>query len=143
MKNLEQTLAKTLLEQYNFCERTAQRQKAKPFDDSEYSFLLGEKIALKSIATAIWGQDIAGQIPLDFIKTLEKIASAKPQSNLVEVSRFEAFALYKHFSAKSIESMQAGYSGASESYSNKAKKWLDLAVQIEQANADDINKNLV
>ena len=44
---------------------------------------------------------------------------------------------------KSIESMQAGYSGASESYSNKAKKWLDLAVQIEQANADDINKNLV
>ena len=143
MKNLEQTLAKTLLEQYNFCERTAHRQEAKPFDYSEYSFLLCEKIALKSIATAIWGQDITGQIPLDFIKNLEKIANAKPQSNLVEVTRFEAFALHTHFRNKAKESQQEDNLTLVDSYNQKSSKWLEIACDIEQSDADDINKNLV
>jgi hypothetical protein len=39
--------------------------------------------------------------------------------------------------------MQEGFSGASQSYYEKAEKWLDLAVKIEQADADGINKNLV
>ena len=137
MKNSEQTLAQSLLNQYKFCQRMLQE------NDADKDYFIGQRVAVISIATAIFGNEITGQIQLDFISNLEKIANAEPQANLVEVSRFEAFALYKHFSAKSIESMQAGYSGASESYSNKAKKWLDLAVQIEQANADDINKNLV
>lgn len=143
MKNLEQTLAKTILEQYNFCERTAQRQEAKPFDDSEYSFLLGEKIALKSIAKAIWGQDITGQTSLDFINNIEKIANSEPQANLVEVTRFEAFGLYKHYSAKSVSAMHEGFAGASESYYEKAEKWLDIAVKIEQSDADGVGKNLM
>lgn len=143
MKNLEQTLAQTILEQYNFCERMAQRQEVKPFDDSEYSFLLGEKIALKSIATAIWGQNITGQVSLDFIKNLEKIANSEPQANLVEVNRFEAFGLFKDYSAKKDKAMQDGFEGLADTFSDKAENWLKIAVQIEQTNADDVNKSLV
>lgn len=143
MKNLEQTLAKTILEQYNFCERMAQRQEAKPFDDSEYSFLLGEKIALKSIATAIWGQDITGQISLDFIKNLEKIANSEPKENLVEVSRFEAFGLFKDYGAKSVKARHEGFEGLADTYSERSDKWLDIAVKIEQSNADGFNKDLM
>lgn len=143
MRNLEQTLAQTLLDQFKFCEQTAKRQESKPFDDSEYSFLLGEKIALKSIATAIWGEDITGQIPLEFIKNLEKIANSEPQANLVEVSRFEAFGLFKDYGAKSVKARHEGFEGLADTYSETSDKWLDIAVKIEQSNADGFNKDLM
>jgi len=64
------------------------------------------------------------------------------QSNIVEITRFEAFALYKHYKAKAEIAMQEGFAGSSEWNSDKAQMWLDIAVQIEQSDADDVNKNL-
>ena len=70
-------------------------------------------------------------------------ASAEPAPNVVELNRFEAFALFKHFSDKKEKAKQDGFEGLAESYSEKAEKWLGIAVKIEQSNADDVNKNLV
>lgn len=136
MKNLEQKIAQSLLNQYNFCKHTRENS-----NDKEY--FTGQRVAIMKIATDIFGQDITGQIDLEFIKNLEKIANAEPQANLVEMSRFEAFGLYKHYSAKSVSAMHEGFSGASESYSEKAEKWLDIAVKIEQSDADGVGKNLM
>jgi hypothetical protein len=136
MKNSEQTLAQALLNQYEFCERMWRE------DIIDRDYFNGQRVAIMSIASAMFGKDITGQIPLEFVKNLEKIASTKPQSNLVEITRFEAFGLYKDYSAKSVNAMQEGFVGASESYYEKAEKWLDVAVKIEQADADDVNKNL-
>lgn len=143
MKNLEQNLAQTILDQFKFYEQTAKRQESKPFDDNEYSFLLGQKITLKSIATAIWGEDITGQIPLEFIKNLEKIANSEPQANLVEVSRFEAFAMFKDYGVRAVNARHEGFEGLAETYSERSEKWLDIATKIEQTNADGFNKDLM
>jgi hypothetical protein len=111
-------------------------------DIIDRDYFNGQRVAIMSIASAMFGKDITGQIPLEFVKNLEKIASTKPQSNLVEITRFEAFGLYKDYSAKSVNAMQEGFVGASQSYSERAEKWLDVAVKIEQADADGVNKNL-
>ena len=137
MKNLEQTLAQSLLNQYEFCERMWRE------NTIDYDYFSGQKVAVMTIAKSIFGQDITGQIPLDFKSNLEKIANAEPQANLVEVTRFEAFGLYKHYSAKSVNAMQEGFAGASETYYEKAEKWLDVAVKIEQSDADGVGKNLM
>lgn len=130
MKNLEQTLAKTILRQYNSIWEA---------ESSTKDWVA----ALQSVAMTIWGQEIVGQIPLDFIGNLEKIANSEPKPNLVEVSRFEAFALHKHYNNKSQEAQKEGLEGLAESYSEKAQKWLDIAVKIEQSNADGVGKNLM
>lgn len=132
MKNLEQTLAQTLLAQY---------PRYRP--EVDYDYILGLRIAYKIIAKSMFGKEIAGETDLEFIENLEKIANSEPQANLVEVTRFEAFGLYKHYSAKSVSAMQEGFAGASESYYEKAEKWLDIAVKIEQADADGVGKNLM
>ena len=36
--------------------------------------------------------------------------------------------------------MQEGFAGSSKWNSEKADKWLDIAVKIEQSDADDVNK---
>jgi hypothetical protein len=96
------------------------------------------------IAQSIWGNDELNlRSDFWFLETLTEIANAEPQANLVEVNRFEAFGLYKDYSAKSVNAMQEGFVGASQSYSERAEKWLDVAVKIEKADADDVNKNLV
>jgi hypothetical protein len=137
MKNLEQKLAQSLLNQYEFCERMWQEKAI----DRDY--FTGQRVAIMSIATAMFGKEIMGQIPLEFKSNLEKIANSEPQANLVEVSRFEAFGLYKHYSAKSVSAMQEGFSGSAEWNSKKAEKWLDVAVKIEQSDADGVGKNLM
>ena len=137
MKNLEQTLAQSLLNKYKFCQRMLQE------NDADKDYYIGQRVAVMSIATAIFGNEITGQIQLDFIKNLEKIASAKPQSNLVEVTRFEAFALHTHFRNKAKESQQEDNLTLVDSYNQKSSKWLEIACDIEQSDADDINKNLV
>lgn len=68
MKNLEKKLAQTLLNKYNFCDRMLSENSI----DKDY--LTGQKVAIMSIAAEIFGQDITGQMPLDFIKNLEKNA---------------------------------------------------------------------
>jgi len=137
MKNLEQKIAQSLLNQYEFCERMWRENAI------DYDYFTGQKVAVMKIAESIFGQEITGQIPLEFKSNLEKIANAEPQANLVEVTRFEAFGLYKHYSAKSVSAMQEGFAGASESYYEKAEKWLDIAVKIEQSDADGVGKNLM
>ena len=69
MKNLEQTVAQSLLNQYNFCERMLQEK-----DAADKNYYNGQRVAVMSIATAIFGGGITGQIPLEFISNLEKIA---------------------------------------------------------------------
>jgi hypothetical protein len=141
MRNLEQILAKKLLSEYKMCLEVLEKLRQ---NEVEKGFLSGEISVLMDIAQSIWGSDELNlRSHFWFLETLKEIANAEPQANLVEVSRFEAFGLYKHYSAKSVNAMQEGFSGASQSYYEKAEKWLDLAVKIEQADADGINKNLV
>lgn len=135
MKNLEQKLAQSLLNQYEFCERMW-RNKA-----IDYDYFTGQKVAIMTIAKSIFGKDITGQIPLEFIKNLEEIASAEPKENLVEVSRFEAFSMFKDYSAKSAKARHEGFEGLAETYSEKSDKWLEIAVKIEQADADGANES--
>jgi len=137
MKNLEQTLAKSLLNQYEFCKRMWQE------NHIDYDYLQGQKVAIMSIAKSIWGQDITGQIPLEFLSNLEKIANSEPQANLVEVSRFEAFAMFKDYGVKSVNARHEGFEGLAESYSETSDKWLNIAVKIEQSNADGCNESFM
>lgn len=137
MKNLEQKLAQSLLNQYEFCERMWRENAI----DKEY--FTGQRVAVMTIATAMFGKEITGQITLDFISNLEKIASAEPQENLVAVSRFEAFSMFKDYSAKSAKARHEGFEGLAETYHEKSEKWLEIAVKIEQSNADGFNKDLM
>jgi len=141
MKNLEQTLAKKLLTDYKVCLDVLENYRQ---NEVEKGFLKGEICVLMNIAHSIWGSDeIDLRSHFEFLETLKEIANAEPQANLVEVSRFEAFGLYKHYSAKSVSAMQEGFAGASETYYEKAEKWLDIAVKIEQSDADGVGKNLM
>jgi hypothetical protein len=63
--------------------------------------------------------------------------------NLVEITRFEAFALYKHYRTKMQEAQNEGILTLAEGHAEEAKKWLDIACDIEQADADGINKVLI
>jgi hypothetical protein len=137
MKNSKQTLAQALLNQYKFCERMWRE------DIIDRDYFNGQRVAIMSISASIFGKEITGQIPLEFVKNLEEIANAKPQSNLVEVNRFEAFALHQHFRNKAKEAQQEDKLTLVDSYNQKSSKWLDIACDIEQADADGINKNLV
>lgn len=137
MKNLEQTLAKSLLNQYEFCQRMWRENAI------DYDYLQGQKVAVMSIAKSIWGQDITGQIPLEFLSNLEKIANSEPQANLVEVSRFEAFAMFKDYGVRAVNARHEGLEGLAETYSERSDKWLDIATKIEQSNADGFNKDLM
>lgn len=68
MENLEKKLAQTLLNKYNFCERMLNES----IIDKEY--YTGQRVAIMSIAAEIFGEDITGQMPIEFLKNLEKIA---------------------------------------------------------------------
>jgi hypothetical protein len=141
MRNLEQILAKKLLSEYKICLEVLEKLRQ---NKVERGFLSGEISVLMDIAQSIWGNDeLDLRSHFWFLETLTEIANAEPQANLVEVNRFEAFSLYKDYSAKSVNAMQEGFVGVSQSYSERAEKWLDVAVKIEKADADDVNKNLV
>lgn len=59
-----------------------------------------------------------------------------------EISRFEAFALYKHYSEKVKECEAEGFLILAEEYRLKSYKWLDIAVEIEKTDSDGINQLL-
>lgn len=140
MENLEQKIAKHLLFEYKMLTEVLESFKQSKSDEA---FIRGQIIAIKKTASSIWGKEKGLDSHFEFIENLKEIANAEPQANLVEVSRFEAFGLYKHYSAKSVNAMQEGFSGASQSYYEKAEKWLNVSVKIEKADADGVNKNLV
>ena len=66
----------------------------------------------------------------------------KNQANLVEITRFEAFALYKHYKAKAEEAKERDYWYMVESLKEDAQKWLEIAAEIEATNADQLNEVL-
>lgn len=141
MKNLEQTLAKKLLNEYMTIQHLLENFK---HTKNERLIIYGKESLIMDMAQSIWGSDELNlRSHFWFVDTLKEIANSEPQANLVEVSRFEAFGLYKHYSAKSVSAMQEGFAGASESYYEKAEKWLDIAVKIEQSDADGVGKNLM
>ena len=141
MKNLEQTLAKTLLSEYNMIQDEIGSYRN---NRVMQAFMNGKIRAIIDIASSIWENDeINFNSHFEFLETLKEIANTEPQANLVEVTRFEAFGLYNHYSAKSVSAMQEGFAGASETYSEKSDKWLDIAVKIEQSDADGVGKNLM
>ena len=141
MRNLEQMLAKKLLTDYKVCLDILENHRQ---SHAEKSFLNGELSVLMDTAHSIWGSDDLNlRSHFWFLETLKEIASAEPAPNVVELNRFEAFALFKHFSDKKEKAKQDGFEGLAESYFEKAEKWLKIAEQIEQSNADDVNKNLV
>lgn len=59
--------------------------------------------------------------------------------NIVKINRFEAFALYKSYKEKANEAKITG-SVLYETYTEKADKWLEIACEIEKADADDVNQ---
>lgn len=64
-------------------------------------------------------------------------------TNSVEITRFEAFALFKHYRAKLEQAKKDNIYSMVEEYTEKSEKWLEIASEIEQSNADGINKYLV
>ena len=141
MRNLEQTLAKKLLNDYMTIQHLLENFK---HTKNERLIIYGKESLIMDMAQSIWGSDELNlRSHFWFVDTLKEIANSEPQANLVEVSRFEAFGLYRHYSAKSVSAMQEGFAGASESYYEKAEKWLDIAVKIEQSDADGVGKNLM
>ena len=66
----------------------------------------------------------------------------KTQANLVQITRFEAFALYKYYQAKAKEHKEKGATFFAEIYQEEAQKWLDIATEIESTNADKVNELL-
>jgi hypothetical protein len=64
------------------------------------------------------------------------------QSNIVKISRFEAFALHKHYKAKAENAKENGTWSLVESYLEDADKWLEIAVEIEATDADNANEYL-
>jgi hypothetical protein len=51
--------------------------------------------------------------------------------------------LHKHYNNKSQEAQKEDLEGLAESYSEKAQKWLDIACEIEKADADNVAKSLI
>lgn len=140
MKNLEQTLAKTLLSEYKTIQNVLD-----DYQNSmvEKAILNGQKKQIIDLATSIWGKETNFESHFEFIETLKEIANSEPKPNLVEVSRFEAFELFKHYGAKSVNARHEGFEGLAETFSKKSDKWLDIAVKIEKADADGVNKTLM
>jgi hypothetical protein len=64
------------------------------------------------------------------------------KANIVEISRFEAFALHKHYKAKAENAKENGTWSLVESYLEDADKWLEIAVEIEATDADNANEYL-
>lgn len=141
MRNLEQTLAKKLLTDYKVCIDILENYRQ---SHAEKSFLKGEISVLMNIAHSIWGSDeLDLRSHFWFLETLKEIADSEPQANLVEVSRFEAFAMFKDYGVKSVNARHEGLEGLADTYSERSDKWLDIAVKIEQSNADGFNKDLM
>jgi hypothetical protein len=59
----------------------------------------------------------------------------------VFLTRFEAFALYKYYTAKSDESKEAESFSLAHLYLEKAQAWLDKACEIESTNSDQVNEH--
>ena len=140
MKNLEQTLAKTLLSEYKTIQNVYNNFKN---TEGQKAMMRAQERLILDIAKTIWGNDEENRGHFWFMETMKEIANTEPQANLVEVTRFEAFGLHKHYGAKSVNAMHEGFAGASESYSKKSDKWLDIAVKIEQSDADGVGKSLM
>ena len=64
------------------------------------------------------------------------------KANIVEINRFEAFALYKHYKAKAETAKERDYWYMVESLKEDAQKWLEIAAEIEATNADQLNEVL-
>ena len=62
------------------------------------------------------------------------------QSNIVEITRFEAFSLHRHYIERYKKAKEDG-SSIAESYSEYAQKWLDIACDIEKHDADGANES--
>lgn len=141
MKNLEQKLAKKLLTDYKVCIDILENYRQ---SQVEKSFLKGEISVLMNIAHSIWGSDeLDLRSHFWFLETLKEIADSEPQANLVEVSRFEAFAMFKDYGVKSVNARHEGLEGLADTYSERSDKWLDIATKIEQTNADGFNEDLM
>ena len=141
MKNLEQTLAKKLLSEYMTIQHLLENFK---HTKNERLIIYGKESLIMDMAQSIWGSDELNlRSHFWFVDTLKEIANSEPQANLVEVSRFEAFSMFKDYCAKSVKARHEGFEGLAESYSERADKWLDISVKIEQSNADGFNKDLM
>jgi hypothetical protein len=64
------------------------------------------------------------------------------QEKNVFLTRFEAFALYKYYTAKSDESKEADSFTLAQIYLDKAQDWLDKACEIEATNSDQVSEQM-
>jgi hypothetical protein len=64
------------------------------------------------------------------------------KANIVEINRFEAFALYKHYETKAETYKEKGSLFAYNKFKEDAQKWLDIATEIEATDADKVNELL-
>jgi hypothetical protein len=67
----------------------------------------------------------------------------RTKANIVEISRFEAFALHKHYKVKAENAKDNGTWSLVESYLEDAQKWLEIACEIEATDSDQVNESLV
>jgi hypothetical protein len=141
MRNLEQTIAKKLLNEYMEIQHLLENFK---HTKNERLIIYGKESLIMDIAQSIWGSDeLNMRSHFWFVDTLKEIENSEPKANLVEVSRFEAFAMFKDYGVKSVNARHEGLEGLADTYSERSDKWLDIATKIEQTNADGFNKDLM
>ena len=81
-------------------------------------------------------------IPLTYQSQTNNTNAMTTKANIVEISRFEAFALYKHYEAKAETYKEKGASFIYNKFKDDAQKWLDIATEIEATDADQVNELL-
>jgi hypothetical protein len=62
------------------------------------------------------------------------------QPNIVEINRFEAFALHRYYIERYKKAKEEG-SYITEHYFEHSQKWLDIACEIEKHDADGANES--
>jgi len=65
------------------------------------------------------------------------------KANIVEITRFEALALYFDYKEKIQQAKDSEYWSLIEGYEERAQKWLEIACDIEKADSDKLNESLV
>lgn len=62
------------------------------------------------------------------------------QTNIVEIDRFEAFSLHRHYMELYRRAKEEG-SAITQHYFEHAQKWLDIACEIEKSDSDGANES--
>lgn len=131
MRNLEQTLAKTLLSEYKTLQDVFENYKNTKV---QKAIMRGQELLLMDIAQSIWGSN---ELNLHshhyFMETLKEVAESKPSPNLAEVTSQEAHELFKFWMKCSAIAHEEKQPDLAKEWDEKSDKWLGIALEISKS----------